>query len=643
MEEVLRTSNPGLARRFRPDDAFHFDDYNDEQLRHILLSKAASAGLAVPADAADAAIALLARQRQKPHFGNGGAVENLLNRAKECLSARIGAAVDAGAPLPPDERSSLLPSDFLREPLAAPEDALAHLIGAEAARDKLEELRAAVASAQAEGRDPWSSVESCFVIKGPPGCASSTHRDASAVLLLPPRSALTRPLRMRLQFWQDQPRSRHGRPLPLSGPPRGAGRRRKDSVHAPNRLRRTGGRQAARVLDEALGRVLLIDEAHTLGASRGTFNDEIVSELAACLTSAKYANRLVVVLAGCEDEVRVWEPWLCPGSLAFCIMLTRHPFLTGKQMNHFLARTNPGLASRFSEQLTLPAFSVSHAAALGARRAAECGRPLTRRGGAAMLRACTDLAAAPGWASGRDVDTLVKRAARKAALRARGDAAAGSEATLDADDVDAAAAEMMAQPCRDAAAASAVPHHAHEDGPFGPFGPLGGGGSRPPLRPSARPRGGAVTPTATATAQRTEAATATAGGDDGGDAGDDALWSCLERACVACGLSAAETLPELRAGRAPERVVPHVAAELGRSAGEVRDMLGAQAPALARKVEASLAKAAELEKLARIAAAQAAADAARTRNRTWVCGYCANSNPDCPYRARQEGGYYVEL
>jgi hypothetical protein len=68
-----------------------------------------------------------------------------------------------------------------------------------------------------------------------------------------------------------------------------------------------GGKLRA-CLDEALGRVLLIDEAHTLGASRGTFNDEIVSELAACLTSAKYANRLVVVLAGYEDEARV--AWL---------------------------------------------------------------------------------------------------------------------------------------------------------------------------------------------------------------------------------------------------------------------------------------------------------------------------------------------
>jgi hypothetical protein len=34
--------------RFRPDDAFIFEDYDDVSLRGILLAKAAAAGLAVP-------------------------------------------------------------------------------------------------------------------------------------------------------------------------------------------------------------------------------------------------------------------------------------------------------------------------------------------------------------------------------------------------------------------------------------------------------------------------------------------------------------------------------------------------------------------------------------------------------------------
>ena len=172
MADLMRNSNPGLARRFRPDDAFTFEDYENDALRVILQGKAAASGVQVPPDAADAAVAMLARQRQKPRFGNGGAVENLLNRAKEALAARVAAAVEAGAPLSGETRSTLLRDDFDREPPAAPEDALKNLVGAPAARAKLAELRAAVADAQASGADPWSAVEPCFVFKGPPGCAS---------------------------------------------------------------------------------------------------------------------------------------------------------------------------------------------------------------------------------------------------------------------------------------------------------------------------------------------------------------------------------------------------------------------------------------------------------------------------------------
>jgi hypothetical protein len=119
--------------------------------------------------------------------------------------------------------------------------------------------------------------------------------------------------------------------------------------------------------------------------------------------------------------------------------------------------------------------------------------------------------------------------------------------------------------------------------------------------------------------------------DESDGSGSD-LWACLERACVQCGLSAGDIIPDLEAGRAPERVVTLVASQLGRPIPEVRDMLSAQAPALLARVRAAQAAA---EKVA-TAEAVAERDEEAVMNRQWICGFCHNSNPGCPYRARQE-------
>lgn len=567
IEEMLRTCNPGLARRFRPDDAFIFENYDDDALRTILLSKAASAGLAVPDETAAAAVALLARQRQKKHFGNGGAVENLLTRAKEALAARVAAAPPGAFDAWPAGRATLTPADLEKgaAPPPPPEAALSHLVDAHAAHAKLAELRAAVAAATSAGRDPWAAVEQCVVITGPPGCG---------------KTALARALGAMYHS------------LGLLAEPDVV--ERSASTLQTGYVGQAGGRVRA-CLDEALGRVLLIDEAPQLGATRATFNAEVVAELAACLNgNAKYTNKLLVVLAG--DTAA---------------------------MDSFLARTHPGLASRFTERIALEAFTPATAAAVCAARAAAAGCPLAgAEAEAAVAMGCSMLAAAPGWASGRDAEALAKCAARKAAQRC---AASGDAMRMEAADVVTAALEMLAQPARSATSA-----HRMDDEQLPGWRPP------PPANPSRPPA------TATATATRVQAATSS-GDDAAGGGGDDGLWSSLERACLACGIAPADVLPELQAGRAPERVVPHVARELGKPAGAVRAMLAEQAPALAAQVQAALAKAAELQRAAKAAAEAAAADVTRTRNRSWVCGYCHNSNPACPYRARQEGGYFIDL
>jgi hypothetical protein len=255
MEEMMRTSNSGLARRFRPDDAFVFEDYDNDALRVILASKCVSAGLEAPADAADAAIAMLERQRQKPKFENGGAVENLLGRAKESLMRRTAAAAAAGAPLAGAAVRTLLPEDMDLEPPRSPEEALAGLVGAPGARAKLAELRATVAAAQARGQDPWSAVEPNLVLKGPPGCGKTTLARALGHMF-------------------------HS--LGLLAKP--------EVVEKTASTLQTGyvgqaGRAVRAALDEGLGKVLLIDEVYALCPGRGTFNDEVRACAAHCLAS----------------------------------------------------------------------------------------------------------------------------------------------------------------------------------------------------------------------------------------------------------------------------------------------------------------------------------------------------------------------
>jgi AAA+ superfamily predicted ATPase len=79
------------------------------------------------------------------------------------------------------------------------------------------------------------------------------------------------------------------------------------------------GPKVQKVLENALGRVLFIDEAYRL-AGEG-FAKEAMDEIVDCLTKLKYAQKLIVILAGYDDDI-----------------------------NRLMAQ-NPGLTSRFPEAI----------------------------------------------------------------------------------------------------------------------------------------------------------------------------------------------------------------------------------------------------------------------------------------------------
>jgi hypothetical protein len=79
------------------------------------------------------------------------------------------------------------------------------------------------------------------------------------------------------------------------------------------------GPKVQKVLENALGRVLFIDEAYRL--AEGPFAKEAMDEIVDCLTKEKFAQKLIVILAGYDQDI-----------------------------NRLMAQ-NPGLTSRFPEAI----------------------------------------------------------------------------------------------------------------------------------------------------------------------------------------------------------------------------------------------------------------------------------------------------
>lgn len=171
MEEMMSRSNPGLARRFRLSDAFYFEDFNDADLMSVLDFKLEEQGLKATADAKRTAIDVLARERDRPNFGNAGAVENIISRAKELEQKRTTTNETDG--INPDV--VFLPQDFDEEYDRASvaglscRELFADIVGCEAIINQLEKYQRIARNMKAKGKDPRTQVPFNFLFKGPPG------------------------------------------------------------------------------------------------------------------------------------------------------------------------------------------------------------------------------------------------------------------------------------------------------------------------------------------------------------------------------------------------------------------------------------------------------------------------------------------
>jgi hypothetical protein len=93
--DFFETSDAGLKRRFGVDTGYaenfvFFPDYNDEELAQIMISMGEKKSILIKEEVARYAVEHhLSRLKNKPGFGNGGAVDGLLIKAQN-IFVRVG-------------------------------------------------------------------------------------------------------------------------------------------------------------------------------------------------------------------------------------------------------------------------------------------------------------------------------------------------------------------------------------------------------------------------------------------------------------------------------------------------------------------------------------------------------------------------
>ena len=170
----------------------------------------------------------------------------------------------------------------------AAENAFKKLFGMEETKDKLRLIGKRMKMMQGEGRDTKSLVKN-YVFTGAPGTGKTTLAQSIGSIF-------------------------HSYGLLAT-----------DHVEITSALDLTGQytgqtkEKVAKIMSAARGGVLFIDEAYVLGGPKGSYGEEAMTKLLSMLTEDDYKGKMIVVLAGYENQI------------------------------HQMLQVNPGLKSRFEE------------------------------------------------------------------------------------------------------------------------------------------------------------------------------------------------------------------------------------------------------------------------------------------------------
>ncbi|ESK92391.1 nfx1-type zinc finger-containing protein 1 [Moniliophthora roreri MCA 2997] len=270
MLDMLQNANPGLARRFRVGDAFHFESFTQEELMQIFEAKLSEDQLSATPAAKAVVTEILERARHRPTFGNAGEVENLIASAKERFYERFD--------------QSCLPDDVVFEPQDFDPDygrsskaserltnLFADMVGCQDIMAKLNDYQKISHTMRICGKDARKVIPMNFVFKGPPGTGkTSVARKMGHVFY--DMGFLSSP-----EVIECSASDMVGKYIGHTGP------------------------KTRELFTKALGKVLFIDEAYRLG--HGSFSEEAIGELVTLLTLKTYQGKMVVILAGYDQDM----------------------------------------------------------------------------------------------------------------------------------------------------------------------------------------------------------------------------------------------------------------------------------------------------------------------------------------------------
>jgi SpoVK/Ycf46/Vps4 family AAA+-type ATPase len=338
-------ANPGMASRF--PTVWSFPDLSDDELVNAFTERCLELGFECTEETSDQVRELAAQERGSDAFGNARWARNL---AEAAVRRRASAGDPDGRVIHPGD----LVEFRTQTPKVDPETALAQLrslIGLSAVKEQVEDLVAiqrANIRRQEQGMDPLA-VTNHLVFAGPPGTGKTTVA------------------RMLGSIYQSLGVLTNGHVVEVGRSDLVAGFSGQTAIKTRD------------VVERARGGVLFIDEAYTLsaGASEQDFGQEAIDTLLKMMED--HRSDLVVIAAGYPVEMQEFT------------------------------RSNPGLASRFTQTVTFEAYQPRELLQIIEAGLAELKLRLDPAAALSLEAAAEALVASESYASGRTARRFIEQ------------------------------------------------------------------------------------------------------------------------------------------------------------------------------------------------------------------------------------------